>query len=431
MIWSLGFLLLSFWFRNLTSAFTVPITRTSQSASSSWQLYGEGGNDPTAGLSEERKTNLFQCLLRDLEVEGVPLLGCDADQAHVLQAALWTTMAELSEKDEAEKACLVLESIPVDALRTFVDDFVVLKTQNRLMDNLPELQRISVSLVGKGVGPAILIESAARSPEESTAYRKMQEENTNTDENKSTAAMKSFVDRMVAGLEMCPYTKDNKVAPSGLEAHGVKPGPVGYRMTRSTDTCDVLSAFWNCVCEMLSTPDEQISSTILSLPAIGTDSTPTQAHNRFSSVAELVSRSLFLYRGEDVFELQHNHPLYDRNLVFPVDKPAHGHLPPTGWLRPMLKSNGNQDEADTFTDEQLELQNYQRRSPLQAVTIKRVSQLNAAMTQENDIMDLDLGDGRVEKASGVATYSRNIIRLVGEGKETLQTALDAEIAITA
>jgi hypothetical protein len=68
---------------------------------------------------------------------------------------------------------------------------------------------------------------------------------------------------------------------------------------------------------------------------------------------------------------------------------------------------------------------------LPAITIKRVSQLNAAMTQENDIVDLDLGDGRIEKASGVATYSRNIIRLVGEGKNTLETALDAEIAIAA
>lgn len=418
MVWSLGFLLLSFWCQNFALAFTVPITRAPQSAPRTWKLYVEGGNDPLIDFSEERKAEIFQVLLRDLEIEGAPLLGCDADQAHVLQAAVWTTMAELGESDEAAKACLILESIPMDALRTLVDDFVVLKTQNRLIDNLPELQRISVSLVGKGVGPAILIESSARTPEESAAYRKLQEESTNIDENKSTAAMKAFMDRMVAGLEV------------GLEDRGVKPGPVAYRMTRSADVCIVLSAFWNCVCEMLSTSDEEMDSTILSLPVIGTyDTTSAQAHNRFSSVAELVSKSLFLYRGEDILELQHMHPLYERKLVFPADKPAHGHLPPTGWLRPMLKFNGNQDEADQFTDDQLELHNYQRRSPLPTIIIKRVSQLNAAMTQENDIVDLDLGDGRVEQASGVATYSRNIIRLVGEGKDTLQTASDAEIAI--
>ncbi len=33
-------------------------------------------DDPLAGMSDERKANLFQSLLRDLQIEGVPLLGC-------------------------------------------------------------------------------------------------------------------------------------------------------------------------------------------------------------------------------------------------------------------------------------------------------------------------------------------------------------------
>ncbi|KAL3795867.1 hypothetical protein ACHAWO_010159 [Cyclotella atomus] len=63
-----------------------------------------------------------------------------------LNAALWTTMAELSANPLAERVCLVLEDIPLR-------HFVVLKTQERLMQYLPELKRFSVSLVGKGVGP--------------------------------------------------------------------------------------------------------------------------------------------------------------------------------------------------------------------------------------------------------------------------------------
>ena len=35
---------------------------------------------PLEGLSEERKSNLFQSLLRDLQIEGTPLLGCDAKE---------------------------------------------------------------------------------------------------------------------------------------------------------------------------------------------------------------------------------------------------------------------------------------------------------------------------------------------------------------
>ena len=44
-------------------------------------------------------------------------------------------------------------------------------------------------------------------------------------------------------------------------------------------------------------------------------------------------------------------------------------------------------------------------------------------------MDLDLGDGRVEKASGISLYSRNALRLVAVGEESLRRALDAEIAL--
>jgi len=117
-------------------------------------------------MSATGDADVFQALLRDLQIEGVPLLACDADQVHTLCAALWTTLAEMSESDSEEKACLVMESIPLDALKAFIDDFAVLKGQPRLMDHLPELRRLSVSLVGKGVGPALVLESVARSEAE-------------------------------------------------------------------------------------------------------------------------------------------------------------------------------------------------------------------------------------------------------------------------
>ena len=65
---------------------------------------------------EDRRSAMFQTLLRDLQIEGVPLLGCDANQVHTLNAALWTTMAELGDQDDAQRACLILEEIPTSAL---------------------------------------------------------------------------------------------------------------------------------------------------------------------------------------------------------------------------------------------------------------------------------------------------------------------------
>jgi len=379
-------------------------------------------------MSATGEADVFQALLRDLQIEGVPLLACDADQVHTLCAALWTTLAEMSESDSEEKACLVMESIPLDALKAFIDDFAVLKGQPRLMDHLPELRRLSVSLVGKGVGPALVLESVARSEAEKAEKAARAAVEASLDEGRCTTALKSFVDRMVVGLAACPYTKSADVAAVGLESRGVTPGPVAYRYSGSSDACAALSSFWTSVCELLGTPQDTISTTVLSLPAIGAG-TSLESRDRYAAVSELISRELCLFRGDGVFGLVHFHPAYDRNAVFPVDKPAYGHLPPRSWLRPMMRLNGNSAEADSLTDGDLALSDYQRRAPHTAINILRVNQLEAASVGAKSVVDLQLDDGTTEKASGITTYSRNAIRLASQGEDELRAALERELAM--
>ena len=166
---------------------------------------------------------------------------------------------------------------------------------------------------------------------------------------------------------------------------------------------------------------------MLSLPAVGSG-TDDDALFRFAAVVELISRELCLFRGDDVFGLVHFHPAYDRTAIHPIDKPAYGHLPPRNWLRPMMKMNGNTAEAETLTDEELALSDYQRKAPFTAINILRVNQLNAAAGAKS-IVDLDVGDGVTEKASGITTYSRNAIRLAKVGKEELDAGLAADMAL--
>jgi len=356
-----------------------------------------------------------------------------------MSAALWTTLAEMSENDEESKTCLVLEEIPIPALMAFVEDFTVLKTQERLIAYLPELKRLSVSLVGKGAGPAFVLEASKRTEEE-LEEKKGRNGGADTDtdtavvynEEKCTKALQSFIDRVVVNEEACPYTKSINLAAVGLESRGVPPGGVGYRYNGASDACAAVGVFWNSVCELLSTPQEEISTTMLSLPGIGAG-TDEEALFRFNAVAELISRNLCLFRGDDVFGLVHFHPAYDRTAIHPVDKPAYGHLPPRGWLRPMLKMNGNVQEAEAsseggLSDEELNLSDFQRKSPFTAINILRVNQLNAASGAKS-IVDLEVGEGVTEKASGITTYSRNAIRLAGVGEEKLQAGLDADIAM--
>ena len=181
------------------------------------------------------------------------------------------------------------------------------------------------------------------------------------------------------------------------------------------------------VCELLGTPEKEISTTMLSLPAVGAG-VDSESLNRFVIIMELVSRNLCLFRGDDVFGLVHFHPAYDRSVIHPVDKPAYGHLPPREWLRPMMKLNGNTEEAENRTEEDLALSDYQRRSPFTAINILRVTQLNAAAGAKS-IVDLEVADGVTEKASGITTYSRNAIRLARVGKEVLQAGVDADRAM--
>ena len=105
--------------------------------------------------------------------------------------------------------------------------------------------------------------------------------------------------------------------------------------------------------------------------------------------------------------MSHFSPVYDRDQIHPKDEGAYGHLPPTNKLRSILKESGKEEEASTLTDDELVLQNYLRKSPLPAVTIRRGPKL------------------QVEDSS----YAANLIKLVGEGKESLQSSLDAELKL--
>jgi hypothetical protein len=349
---------------------------------------------------EERISNYFETALRDLQIEGIPLLGCDADQVHTLQAALWTTMAELLDQPEANKACMILEQIPVAALKTFVDDFLILKNQIDQIANLPELHRLTISLVAKGIGPAVLVEVTADDDwKPSSTY-------SSVDEFKYSAAMKAFMERVVIGSSNDPAT-------IGLGDEG-SAQPILYRTSFSKNVCSVVATFWNCICEMQLSPD--VGTICLIMPFVD-----DSLHDRFVSVAQLLGRSLCLYQGDSVFTLVHFHPNYNRSLIPPVDQPAFGHIPPIGWLRPMLSAHGDEIPID---DASLQKSNYQRRSPVMAVNVVRNDLL-----ADPTIVEIKLDSGKLVQASGLEIYCPNAVLLASMDESVLVSALGAEKSI--
>lgn len=340
--------------------------------------------DPLDELSDERKANLFQFMLRDLQVEQVPLLGVDANQVHTLQAAMWTILSEMADKSGTDKACVVLEEIPIEALRAFVDDFMVLKTERpHLTKHLKELERFNLSLLGKGVGPAIVIEMTERSEETSTDKK--------VDESKLQKSMQSYISRSSRLLSI-----PTVLAETERQA-------LVYRTCQSSNVCNILSSFWNVVCEVLASESKDVSASVLLLPSL-------MEHAVWASRVELISRSLCLYRGDALLHLEHHHPNYDRGEIHPAEKPAHGHVPPISYIRPMVELI----ESGCPNDELIrEANNAQRQSPVPAVIIRREELVDQATDTSNGIVSLTV-EGRSVPASGVPAYSKNIHLLTTE-----------------
>lgn len=123
-------------------------------------------------------------------------------------------------------------------------------------------------------------------------------------------------------------------------------------------------------------------------------------------MSELVSESLFMARGQDLFDVSYLHPMYDRESVHLVDN-VYGHLPPLKSLPELLKGSSDfEGDADQLTQSDLSIQNYQRRSPLPAIFLKRQS-----------------------KKSDEDTVASVFASLSKEGKEALEAALAKEMEL--
>ncbi|KAG7360154.1 hypothetical protein IV203_035253 [Nitzschia inconspicua] len=306
--------------------------------------------DPLDELSEERKANLFQFLLRDLEVEQVPVLGVDAAETHIFQAALWTTMAELSENNVADKVCLVFESIPVDTLKLFVQEFDAIKSDSFLMENVPELKRINTTLVGRGVGPAIVLATSNRTKTDADVYQSIKQSAPTVDGTQWMRAMESFATRTSPGS-----------------------GTILNRIIGSTDVCDILSGYWTSVCELLTLPEEEKVAIAVSYPP-SMEGLDNERHDRYVSVSILMNRMASLF--SDISNI-YVFPTYDRDAIPRNNKMASlGHLPPS--------DQGYSGEL--LDDEKVKLQNYLRRSPLPSVIITR--EKNAAEVFDKDAVSV-------------------------------------------
>jgi len=389
--------------------------------------------------SDERKSELFQFLLRDLEVEGTPLLGCEGvSENKTLQGATWSVAGQLSENDYERKVCLVFEDIPIQDLQLFVDTFSTMKqkqrrTHQQLENPLQDLQRFSMSLVGNGIGPALIVETQNRTTNEIETYHTMQEHDNETSsmllsnpimEHQWKTAMELFITRCLP--ELLLENENEDVDEDENASSSSSSSSISYRFLGSSDVCDILSGYWNCICELETTDITKANSIVLSYPPPPPSSSDTTATAlaRFAALSELLTTMNSLYEGQYQYRLHHIHPSYNRdemNMMLSNNNNeeeqhhninTNGHLFPTHILREKLQKIVEQDMYTTdteliFTDEELQLQNYQRRSPLPGVIIQRIIVLKEDDDDEKDAY----------------CEIENVIRIMKDGEEENNKAL--------
>ena len=385
--------------------------------------------------AEEQRQNLFQVLLRDLEIEGVPLLGiAGVTDTNTVQAALWTVASQLSENAVASQACLIFEDLLAGAasetdtvtdttdatdgiarLKSLVSTYTqhVLTNEATTTARLPELQRMTVNLVGKGLGPALTWATVNRTQTDHVEYtERIQYQQPSGDETVQwEPAIHSFLQRF--GKDLLGSRNEEEEE----EENETNPN-IAYTYVESSDICDLMAGYWNCICELLVTEEEDqtqqqgVQTIVLAYPppppstitrmlsAADASSTSSEQqrqhehdqlyyHERFIGITKLLNvmntlvvvtptkSSNHTNRTETLrsvlppFELIHLHPLYDRSKMTSASTSAsttedtdiitdNGHLPAFNRLQ------------DAFaTEAELAVLNYQRRSPVPAVIIQR------------------------------------------------------------
>jgi len=104
---------------------------------------------------------------------------------------------------------------------------------------------------------------------------------------------------------------------------------------------------------------------------------------RFDAVMDLMRRNLKRYSNDtdEKLELVYYHPHYDSSTTDTPTEIRPGHLPPRSWMKPMMRMSCDIDivkRADTITEEELTLVDYQLKSPVPMVHIQRQSATSAA-----------------------------------------------------
>mmetsp|Transcript_6043 Transcript_6043/g.11861 ORF Transcript_6043/g.11861 Transcript_6043/m.11861 type:complete len:620 (-) Transcript_6043:137-1996(-) len=155
------------------------------------------------------------------------------------------------------------------------------------------------------------------------------------EDDKIVEVTKRWVDKMMADLALCPFTKS-------AEKSGIPMGPVRYAIDRATTMEDAYVAYWNEVCRIEGADQDTISTTLQILPEFCMNSV-----EMFEQWADTLTGTLEALGIEELLQLIFFHPQ---------------------WT---FRDGGNRSGSGLAA-------NYARRSPWPMVNILRTKQVRTA-----------------------------------------------------
>jgi hypothetical protein len=241
-----------------------------------------------------------------------------------------------------------------------------------------------------------------------------------------TARTKSWVQRVLVNLGICPFTKSVKLSGQGLADAGVPVGLIAYHSSKASPStsehgnsisiagmCELQADTWEAIQAMLQAgPDARtggISSILLAAPAFDTNFTLWSG-----PVFCLLEAGVIAASATDAIGVVCFHPRYQTPDGSSFPGFGHMHSVPRlqAWLKDYFRSQESLPQQLASSVEAVAAAGgaWQRRTPHATINVLRADQLSVA---ENQRSTTDL-------------YVKNILQLQSVGWDVLQQKLQEE-----
>jgi len=224
-------------------------------------------------------------------------------------------------------------------------------------------------------------------------------------QQRKISATERWVTGTLCRLKLCPHTVSLQRGAVGLELAKVREGPVIVRHAQSgigypCRAASAASAFWECVSQIATTPEDELSTVLLVVPSSYDDS-----FLDFADLCDnLIEPSVKISGADSVIGRAWFHPKYEAAAIG-HDKVLPGHALPASMVNGFINAMSSETTKLPDPYEIARANDAVRWTPHSTINLLRRSQLNAAKQVE----------AHLANSKPNAIYAKNVFRILADG----------------